>query len=104
MLASPLIGRIFGPGEGIALNPAEQNFPNLFPTNFKYNYRALVTRKLKDEGEIPRDADGRWMPTVSTGSIPFRSRLRLSTSVPGTIMVTRFDASRPFKSRAASSP
>lgn len=97
VLASPLISKIFGPGDGIALNPAEQNFPNLFPTNFKYNYRALVTRKLKDEGEIPRDAEGRWLLNGVYWLDSFQVEAPVVYVGTGTIMVTRFDAARPFK-------
>lgn len=96
-LAMPLINKIFGPGEGIALNPAEQNFPNLFPTNFKYNYRASATRRMKDESEIPRDAEGRWILNGVYWLDSFQVEAPVVYVGTGTIMVTRYDANRPFK-------
>lgn len=98
VLASPLIGKIFGTGEDTALNAeAEQKFPNLFPTNFKYNFRGVATRQLKDESEIPRDADGRWI----LNGIYWLDSFQVETPVvyvgTGTIVVSKFTPERPFK-------
>ncbi|HNX75821.1 MAG TPA: hypothetical protein PLM07_16695 [Candidatus Rifleibacterium sp.] len=96
-LAMPLINKIFGPGEGIALNASEQSTPNLYPTNFKYNYRAMATRKMKDESEIPRDADGRWVLNGFYWLDSFQVETPVVYVGTGTIMVSRFTADRPFK-------
>lgn len=36
-------------------------FTNLYPTNLKFDYERAVTRRLKDETEIPKDENKRWI-------------------------------------------
>ncbi len=39
----------------------EKVFNNLFPTNFKFNLMSVVTKRFKDENEIPTDEKGNWI-------------------------------------------
>ena len=97
VLASPLINRIW-PGEDTMVSAAaEQEFKNLFPNNFKYNYRGIVTRKFVDESEIPRDAEGRWL----LNGVYWLDSCQIDSSVTyvgtGTIIVSKYTPDRPFK-------
>ena len=53
---------MFRPGKDVHVDASEVNaFPNLLPSNFMFNYMGTVTRRLKDENDIPRDSNGRWI-------------------------------------------
>jgi len=101
VIASPLINRIFPGQDTMVSASAEQIFKNLFPNNFKYNFRGIVTRKLADESEIPRDAEGRWL----LNGVYWLDSCQIDSSVTyvgtGTIMVTKFTPDRPFKIRGS---
>lgn len=98
VVAMPLISRIFGNGEDSLVNAAtEQNFHNLFPNNFKYNFRGIATRKLKDENEIPRDAEGRWVLNGVYWLDSFQVETPIVYVGTGTIVVSKFTPERPFK-------
>ncbi|PKL48411.1 MAG: hypothetical protein CVV42_09820 [Candidatus Riflebacteria bacterium HGW-Riflebacteria-2] len=101
VIASPLINRIWPGQDTIVSASAEQFFRNLFPNNFKYNFRGIVTRKLADESEIPRDAEGRWL----LNGVYWLDSCQIDSSVTyvgtGTIMVSQFTPDRPFKIRGS---
>ncbi|MBU1107275.1 MAG: hypothetical protein KKB51_11450, partial [Candidatus Riflebacteria bacterium] len=97
VLASPLINKIW-PGEDTLVSAdAEQVFKNLFPNNFKYNFRGIATRKLADESEIPCDSEGRWL----LNGVYWLDSCQIDTSITyvgtGTILVSKFTPDRPFK-------
>lgn len=75
----------------------EQNFENLFPENFKFNMRNIATRKMKDQEEIPRDENGRWI----LNGVYWLDSLQVDMPVvyvgTGTIVVTKFDPAKPLK-------
>lgn len=97
IVAAPLIGRIWPGEDRLITAESEQLFKNLFPNNFKYNFRGVATRRLKDETEIPRDDNGRWI----LDGVYWLESFQLEESVTyvgtGTIMVTAFNPERPFK-------
>ncbi len=97
-LASPLISKIF-PGKDDTPSGSTSAAPkNFFPSNFKLNYKAFVTRRFKDVSEIPTvgETDNTWLldgiywldtfnltePAVYTGT--------------GTIIVSKFNPSVPI--------
>lgn len=97
IVASPLISR-FWPGEDRLVSAdAEQVFKNLFPSNFKYNFRGVATRKFKDETEIPRDENGRWLLNGIYWLDSFQLDESISYVGTGTILVSKYNPDRPFK-------
>jgi hypothetical protein len=98
VLASPLITKIFGSGEDSYVSATtEQNFENLFPENFKYNMRGIATRKMKDQEDIPRDEEGRWILNGVYWLDSFQVEMPVTYIGTGTIVVTRFDPAKPMK-------
>ncbi|KAF1080983.1 MAG: hypothetical protein GQF41_2797 [Candidatus Rifleibacterium amylolyticum] len=101
VIASPLINRIWPGQDTLVSANAEQIFKNLFPNNFKYNFRGIATRQLADESEIPRDAEGRWL----LNGVYWLDSCQIDSSVTyvgtGTILVTKFTPDRPFKIRGS---
>ena len=97
-IASPLISKIFGSGDGTTVAAStEQKFHNLFPSNFKFNFRNVVTKKLKSVDDIPRDKDGRWILNGVYWLDNFETNMDVTYVGTGTIMVTQFTRGKPFK-------
>lgn len=97
-----LVGLIkdkFWPSDPDLISASTDNIPkNLYPTNFKYNYRGIATKKLKDETEIPRIPDeGTW----NLNGVYWLESCQIEESVTyvgtGTIVVGTFAQDRPFK-------
>jgi hypothetical protein len=100
-LASPLISKIW-PGEDKMVSAnAEQVFKNLFPNNFKYNFRGIATQKLKDETMIPRDDDGRWVLNGNYWLDSFQLNESVTYVGTGSIIVSKHNPDRPFKIRGS---
>lgn len=102
-LVSPLISRLFGPDD-MELAGLKDSFPNLFPTNFPYNFHALATRKMtQDEFEATvRDPQtGNWVLDGVYWLDSFQIDQPVTYEGVGTIMVSRFDPDRPFKISAS---
>ena len=97
VLASPLVSRIFGDGEDSYLDAStEQNFENLFPENFKFNMRKVVTRKMTDQQDIPTDDEGRWLLNGVYWLDSFEVDLPVTYVGTGTILVTKYDPAKPM--------
>jgi hypothetical protein len=97
VLASPLVSRIFGDSEDSYLDAAtEQNFENLFPENFKFNMRKVVTRKMKDQQDIPTDEEGRWLLNGVYWLDSLEVDLPVTYVGTGTILVTKYDPAKPM--------
>ncbi|GAB4270957.1 MAG: hypothetical protein Kow0029_08220 [Candidatus Rifleibacteriota bacterium] len=102
VLASPLITSIFGNGEDSYISAStEQNFENLFPENFKYNMRGIATRKMKDQDDIPRDPEGRWILNGVYWLDSFQVDMPVTYVGTGTIVVTKFDPAKPMRIRGS---
>ncbi len=102
VLANPLITRIFGEGEDTYVDASvEQNFENLFPENFRYNMSSIATRRMRDQEDIPRDENGRWI----LNGVYWLDSLQVDMPVTyvgtGTLMVTRFDPAKPLVIRGS---
>lgn len=102
-LASPLVRKIFGGSEtGVSVS-TEPDFPNMFPTAFRWNFRGLTTRKFENESQIPRDEEGRWLldGTYWLDNFETEANLPIVYVGTGTIMVTQFTPERPFRIRSS---
>lgn len=101
VLAAPLVNKIWPGKDSMISAAAEQEFKNLFPNNFKLNFRSIVTRKMADESEIPRDAEGRWL----LNGVYWLDSCQIENSVTyvgtGTIVVSQYNPERPFKVRGS---
>lgn len=96
VVASPLITRIFGGPEDTYIEAsAEDNFENLFPPNFRWNMRSIVTRRLKDQDEIPRDSEGRWILNGVYWLDSFQVNMPVTYVGTGTLLITLFNPAKP---------
>ena len=95
-----LLGKVFGGiigGGDASLNANEETqFMNLYPTNFKHNYQRNVTRRLKDETEIPKDSQGRWI----LNGVYWVNQLKIEAPITyigtGTLMVCQYKEGEPL--------
>lgn len=89
----------YWPSDPDMISASTDNLPrNLYPNNFKYNYRGIATRKLKNEREIPRiPEEGTW----DLNGVYWLDSCQIEESVTyigtGTLVVASFDPDRPFK-------
>lgn len=100
-LAAPLINRFWPGQDTVVTAAAEAEVRNLFPTNFKFNFRAMATRRFTDEKDpnIPTDKDGRWILNGVYWFDSFQLNESITYVGTGTIMVTQYNPDRPFKIR-----
>ncbi|MDD3376924.1 MAG: hypothetical protein PHF08_05635 [Candidatus Riflebacteria bacterium] len=93
-----LVKEKFWPSDPDLISASTDNVSkNLFPTNFKFNHRGIVTKKITDETHIPRADDGAWQ----LDGVYWLDTCQIETSVTyvgtGTIVVTSYNSERPFK-------
>lgn len=95
-LINPLLGKIFGNSDTALDASEEKQSINLYPTNFKFNCKAVATRRLEDEKQIPKDSEGRWI----LNGIYWLNSLTIEAPVTyvgtGTLMVCRFNPDKPM--------
>ena len=102
VLVSPVWGKIFGEGEDSALSTSiESETKNLFPTNFKMNYSAFVTRRFSGVEDIPTDEGGRWLLDGVYWLDTFQTDSPIVYIGTGTIIVSKFNPDKPIKIRGS---
>jgi hypothetical protein len=104
VLASPLISKVFGNGEDSYIEAGvEDQYENLYPTNFKFNMRGIVTKKFADENELAlaiSDENGNWVLNGVYWLDSFQIEDMPVTYIgTGTIVITKFDPARPMRIR-----
>lgn len=94
-LISPLVGKLLGGGDSSLSADEEVQSANLYPTNFRFNYQGIATRRLNDETEIPKDSEGRWI----LNGVYWLSSLNIEAPITyigtGTLMVSKYTAGKP---------
>ncbi|MEW6709779.1 MAG: hypothetical protein AB1403_08170 [Candidatus Riflebacteria bacterium] len=96
VLASPLIGSLFGTGEDAYIEASvEDQAENLFPTNYRNSFASIATRRLSSQEDIPRDEEGRWILRGVYWLDSFQVEMPVTYVGTGTIVITRFDPAKP---------
>lgn len=94
-----LIKNKFWPSGEKIVSVSTDNIPkNMFPTNFKHDYKRFVTKVFNSEKDIPIDNEtGSWILNGVYWLNSCQIEAPITYIGTGTIVVSRYNSNRPFK-------